>query len=59
MTPPAGAHTASPWALLEAVWKQHLYNRILEVICRARLRTDLLDMRLLAMLLEASKRLIY
>src|SRR6266436_842246 len=45
--------------LLEAVWKQSLYKIRSYVICRARLRTDLLDNRSLAMLLEISKRLIY
>src|SRR5262249_39471063 len=44
---------------LEAVWKQSLYNRTLSVIYRARLRTNLLDKRLLAILLETSKGLIY
>src|SRR5438128_5956677 len=43
----------------EAVWKQSLYKRRLYVICGARLRTDLLDNRSLAMLLEISKGLIY
>ena len=45
--------------ILEAVWKQSLYKRRLYVICGARLRTDILDNRSLAMLLEISKRLIY
>src|SRR2546427_3122125 len=45
--------------LLEAVWKQSLYKRRPYVICRARLRTDLLNNRSLTMLLEISKRLIY
>ncbi len=45
--------------LLEAVWKQSLYKIRSYVIYRARLRTDLLDNRSLAMLLEISKRLIY
>src|SRR3989442_15722401 len=44
---------------LEAVWKQSLYKRRLYVICGARLRTDILDNRSLAMLLEISKGLIY
>src|SRR5437870_12212749 len=46
-------------SILEAVWKQSLYKRRLYVICGARLRTDLLDNRSLAMLLEISKGLIY
>src|SRR2546427_3557046 len=44
---------------LEAVWKQSLYKRRPYVICGARLRTDILDNRSLAMLLEISKGLIY
>src|SRR5947209_4481678 len=43
----------------EAVWKQSLYKRRPYVICGARLRTDILDNRSLAMLLEISKGLIY
>src|SRR5439155_1715273 len=46
-------------SILEAVWKQSLYKRRLYVICGARLRTDILDNRSLAMLLEISKGLIY
>src|SRR5256885_9791588 len=46
-------------SILEAVWKQSLYKRRLYVICGARLGTDLLDNRSLAMLLEISKGLIY
>ena len=45
--------------LLEAVWKQSLYKVRSYAIGRARPRTDLLDNRSLAMLLEISKRLIY
>src|SRR5438128_2526672 len=45
--------------VLEAVWKQSLYKRRPYVMCWARLRTDLLDNRSLAMLLEISKGLIY
>jgi Rieske [2Fe-2S] domain len=45
--------------LSEAIWKQNLYNRRPLVIFMAWLRTDLLDKRLLAMLLETSKGLIY
>jgi hypothetical protein len=45
--------------VLEAVWKQSLYKRRPYGICRARLRTNLLDKGLLAMLLETSNRLIY
>src|SRR5437667_6988920 len=54
-----------PWlssmrkAKSEAVWKQSLYKRRPYVICGARLRTDILDNRSLAMLLEISKGLIY
>jgi len=54
------AENSEVWNLhLEAVWKQSLYKRIPYVICGARLRTDLLDNRSLAMLLEISKGLIY
>src|SRR5712692_1676290 len=42
----------------EAVWKQSLYKVRSYAIGRARPRTDLLDNRSLAMLLEISKRLI-
>jgi hypothetical protein len=45
--------------LSEAVWKQSLYKIRSYVICRARLRMDLLDNRSFVMLLEISKRLIY
>jgi hypothetical protein len=44
--------------LSESVWKQNPYKRSPYVTCRARLRTDLLDNRSLAMLLEIPKRLI-
>src|SRR6266700_1537630 len=60
--PSAAGATAAPdrvTPLSEAVWKQSLYKRRPYVICGARLRTDLLDNRSLAMLLEISKRLIY
>jgi hypothetical protein len=43
----------------ESVWKQNPYKRSPYVTCRARLRTDLLDNRPLAMLLEIPKILIY
>jgi hypothetical protein len=56
-----GRKTVLGWrtVLLEAVWKQGLYKIRSYVICRTRLRMDLLDNRSLAMLLEISKRLIY
>ena len=43
---------------LESLWKQNLYKTMLWVICLAKLRTDLLDNRSLAILLETYKLLI-
>src|SRR5437870_9370367 len=53
------ASRCAPPTFSEAVWKQSLYKRRPYVICGARLRTDILDNRSLAMLLEISKGLIY
>jgi hypothetical protein len=45
-------------ALLESLWKQNLYKTMLWFIYLAKLRTDLLDNRSLAILLETYKLLI-
>src|SRR6266581_2122525 len=47
----SGKYSVTLYELLEAVLKQSLYKTRSYVICRARLRTDLLDNRSLAMLL--------
>src|SRR4030095_1145001 len=47
-----------PKKLLESLWKQNLYKTMLWFIYLAKLRTDLLDNRSLAILLETYKLLI-
>jgi hypothetical protein len=44
--------------VLESLWKQNLYKTMLWFVCLAKLRTDLLDNRSLAILLETYKLLI-
>jgi CRP-like cAMP-binding protein len=50
--------TDDPSDLLESLWKQNLYKTMLWFIYLAKLRTDLLDNRSLAILLETYKLLI-